>query len=66
MAQTNNHKCYIDLKRVNHIELQIAIRPTWQPIQVNPIKISAVSEKQRNRFYKGMFDKLEQLKSRIQ
>jgi hypothetical protein len=30
------------------------------------IQISAVSEKQRNRFFKGMFDKLEQLKSRIQ
>jgi hypothetical protein len=30
------------------------------------IQISAVSEKQRNRFFKGMYDKLEQLKSRIQ
>jgi hypothetical protein len=30
------------------------------------IQISAVSEKQRNRFFKVMFDKLEQLKSRIQ
>lgn len=30
------------------------------------IQISAVSEKQRNRFFRGMYDKLEQLKSRIQ
>ena len=30
------------------------------------IQISNVSEKQRNRFFNGMFDKLKQLKSRIQ
>ena len=56
MAQPCNHKCYIDVKTRNQFILRIAIRPTWQPIQVNPIQISAVSAKQRNRFFKGMLD----------